>query len=98
MLKTLITQRLRRTAVLGGIIGAQVVVVLTLGVASFALNAGTNGLIAAAESVPGTFRPAADLTRGLASGWLILGMWGCSGRWPGSPFRDTTLAVGLGLV
>ncbi len=97
-MKTLLTQRPRRIEVLGGILGALVVVVLGLGVASFTISAGASSLVAAAESAPGTFPPAAELARGLASGWLILGMWGLLGALAGIAFRGTALAVGLGLV
>jgi ABC-2 type transport system permease protein len=97
-LKTLFTQRPRRLEVLGGILGALVVVVILIGVANFALAAGASSLIAATESVPGAFPPAADVLQGLASGWLILGMWGLLGALAGIVFRGTALAVGLGLV
>lgn len=97
-LKMLLTQGPRRIEVLGGMIGALAVVVLTLGVASFALSASASSLIAATESASGTFPPTAELARGLASGWLILGMWGLLGALAGIAFRGTALAVGLGLV
>lgn len=96
--KTLLIQRPRRLEVLGGILGTLAVVVLGLGVASFALSASAAGLVAAAESMPGTFPPAAELARGLAAGWLILGMWGLLGALAGVAFRGTPLAIGLGLV
>ncbi|HEY2763478.1 MAG TPA: ABC transporter permease [Pseudonocardiaceae bacterium] len=97
-LKTLLVQGPRRTTVLGGMLSALGVVVLALGVVSFALSAGASSLIAAAESAPGHFPPATDLVRGLASGWLILGMWGLLGALAGIVFRGTALAIGLGLV
>lgn len=97
-LKTVLIQRPRRTEVLGGMLGVLAVVVLALGAASFALSAGASSLIAAAESAPGTFPPATELARGLASGWLILGMWGLLGMLAGIVFRGTSLAIGLGLV
>lgn len=97
-LKTLLIQGPRRTTVLGGMLSALTVVVLALGMASFALSAGTSSLIAAAEAAPGQFPPVAALARGLATGWLILGMWGLLGALAGIVFRNTALAVGLGLV
>ncbi|HEY2723885.1 MAG TPA: ABC transporter permease [Pseudonocardiaceae bacterium] len=97
-LKTLLTQRPRRLEVLGGTLTALVLVVLALGIANFALAAGASSLIAATESAPGGFPPAVDLLQGLATGWLILGMWGLLGALAGIAFRGTALAVGLGLV
>ncbi len=97
-LKTLLTQRPRRIEVLGGALAALAIVVLALSVASFVLSAGASSVIAAVESAPGGFPPAAELARGLASGWLILGMWGLLGALAGIAFRSTALAVGLSLV
>ncbi|MGH3752513.1 MAG: ABC transporter permease [Pseudonocardiaceae bacterium] len=97
-LKTLLTQRPQRIEVLGGALAALAVVVLALSVASFAVSAVASGVIAAAESAPGAFPPAAELARGLAAGWLILGMWGLLGALAGIAFRSTALAVGLSLV
>lgn len=97
-LKTLLTQRPRRLEVLGGALAALAVVVLALVVASFVLSAGASSVIAAIEPAPGAFPPAADLARGLASGWLILGVWGLLGALAGIAFRSTALAVGLSLV
>ncbi|MGH3900393.1 MAG: ABC transporter permease [Pseudonocardiaceae bacterium] len=97
-LKTLLTQRPRRVEVLGGALAALAVVVLALVVASFVISAGASSVIAAVESAPGAFPPVADLARGLASGWLILGMWVLLGALAGIAFRSTALAVGLSLV
>ncbi|MGH3889324.1 MAG: ABC transporter permease [Pseudonocardiaceae bacterium] len=97
-LKTLLTQRPRRIEVLSGVLATLAVVVLALVMASFAISAGASSLIAAVESAPGAFPPAAELARGLASGWLILGMWGLLGTLAGIAFRSTALAVGLSLV
>ncbi|MGH3811357.1 MAG: ABC transporter permease [Pseudonocardiaceae bacterium] len=97
-LKNLLTQRPRRLEVLGGALAALAVVVLALVVASFALSAAASSVIAAVESASGAFPPAADLARGLASGWLILGMWGLLGALAGIASRSTAMAVGLSLV
>lgn len=97
-LKTLLTQRPRRLAVLGGALAALAVVVLALVVASFVLSAGASSVIGAIESATGAFPPAAELARGLAAGWLILGMWALLGALAGIAFRSTALAVGLSLV
>jgi ABC-2 type transport system permease protein len=96
--KTLLTQRPRRIEVLGGVLAALAVVVLALSVASFVLSASASSVIAAVESAPGTFPSVAEFARGLASGWLIMGMWGLLGALAGIAFRSTAMAVGLGLV
>ncbi|MGH3696933.1 MAG: ABC transporter permease [Pseudonocardiaceae bacterium] len=97
-LKTLLTQGPRRIEVLGGMLAALAVVALGCTAASFAVSAGASSLIAVVESAPGAFPPAAELARGLAAGWLILGMWGLLGALAGIAFRSTALAVGLSLV
>lgn len=97
-LKTLFTQRPRRLEVLSGALAALAVVALALVVASFAISVGASSVIAAVESAPGAFPPAAELARGLAAGWLILGMWGLLGALAGIAFRSTALAIGLSLV
>ncbi|HKR50001.1 MAG TPA: ABC transporter permease [Pseudonocardiaceae bacterium] len=97
-LKTLLTQRPRRLEVLGGALAALAMVVLALIVTSFVLSAGASSVIGALEPATGAFPPAAELARGLAAGWLILGMWALLGALAGITFRSTALAVGLSLV
>jgi ABC-2 type transport system permease protein len=97
-LKTILTQRPRRSAVLAGKLLAIVTVVLALVLAVFAINAFWSWVIATTEDRPADWPTVLGLARGVGAGWLILGMWSLLGAALGTLFRSTSLAVGLGLV
>lgn len=96
--KTVLTQRPGRLAVLGGMLGALAVVIVTMVLTTFVVGAGAGSLVAAVESAPGGFPPVTEVLRGLGAGTLIMLMWGLLGALAGIAFRGTALAVGLGLV
>jgi hypothetical protein len=64
----------------------------------FAVNALWSWVIATVEGRPADWPPLLDLSRGLGAGFLIIGMWSLFGALLGILFRNTSLAVGLGLV
>jgi ABC-type transport system involved in multi-copper enzyme maturation permease subunit len=97
-LKTMLTQRPRRLSVLGGKVLAIVVTAIALVLAVFAVNALWSWVIATVEGRPADWPPLLDLSRGLGAGFLIIGMWSLFGALLGILFRNTSLAVGLGLV
>lgn len=97
-LKTILTQRPRRPAVLGGKLVAVGSAILVLVVAVFAMNAFWSWLIATTSDRAAGWPSALDIARGIGAGWLILGTWSLVGALMGILFRSTSLAVGLGLV
>lgn len=97
-LKTMLTQRPRRLSVLGGKVLAIVVTAIALVLAVFAVNALWSWVIASVEGRPADWPSLLDLSRGLGAGFLIIGMWSLFGALLGILFRNTSLAVGLGLV
>jgi ABC-2 type transport system permease protein len=97
-LKTMLTQRPRRLSVLGGKLLAIVVTAVALVIAVFSVNALWSWVIASVEGRPADWPSVLDLSRGLGAGFLIIGMWSLFGAFLGILFRNTSLAVGLGLV
>lgn len=97
-LKTILTQRPTRTAVLAGKLLAIATAILALVVAVFALDSLWSWVIAATEGRPADWPSLLELGRGIGAGWLVLGMWSLLGALLGIVFRSTSLAVGLGLV
>lgn len=97
-LKTILTVRPTRLSVLGGKLLAIVAAALVLVLGVFAVNAGWSAAIAVVQQEPVDWPPVAELVRGIAAGWLIIGVWGLVGALLGITLRGTSLAVGLGLV
>jgi ABC-2 type transport system permease protein len=97
-LKTILTQCPGRLAVLAGKAAALGLALLLVVLATFAVDAAASWLVAAATSHPVQWPPLAGLARGLAAGWLIVGMWCAAGMFLGVLAHGTALAVGAGLV
>lgn len=97
-LKTVLTQRLGRLSVLGGKLLAITTTILALVLVVFAMNSLWSWVIAETVGKPADWPSVLDLTRGIAAGWLILGVWSLVGALLGTLFRSTSLAIGLGLV
>ena len=97
-LKTTLIQRPRRLKVYAGKLLALAVVVLTIVLATFALGAFSSSAIALSQSEVMDWPSLADLTQGIASGWLILMMWCLFGVMLAFVFRGTALPIGLGVV
>jgi ABC-2 type transport system permease protein len=97
-LKTILTQRPRRPAVLAGKVVALAIVMLLLVVSTFVLDAVASLIVASVESQPVDWSPPAELVRGVAAGWLIVTTWCLAGLLLGMLFRGTALAIGIGLV
>ena len=97
-LKTVLTQRLGRFSVLGGKLSAIATAILVLVLVVFGINSLWSWVIAETVGRPAEWPSVLDLTRGIAAGWLILGVWSLLGALLGTLFRSTSLATGLGLV
>ncbi|HJT99890.1 MAG TPA: ABC transporter permease subunit, partial [Actinomycetes bacterium] len=96
--QTALTQRPTRLAVYGGKLLALAASTLGIVLATFALNATVSGVIATVESRALDYPSAAELAKGIGSGWLILGMWAGLGALLGFAFRGVALPIGLGVV
>ena len=97
-LKTALAQRPGRLSVYAGKLIALGVVVLAIVLATFALSALSSSAIALSQSEAREWPSLADLTVGLASGWLILMTWCLFGVMLAFVFRGTALPIGLGVV
>jgi ABC-2 type transport system permease protein len=97
-LQTALTQRPTRLALYGGKLLALAASSLAVVLILFTLNGVVAGVIATVESRPLDYPSAAELARGVGSGWLILGMWCGLGALLGFAFRGVALPVGLGVV
>jgi ABC-2 type transport system permease protein len=97
-LKTALTQRPGRLAVL---LGKLLAVGVVLGVFSLlALGTGATGsyVVAGLFDEPVSWPPAGNILKGMAVIWLIQASWASLGVFLATLFRGTALAIGLGLV
>ncbi|HZB97512.1 MAG TPA: ABC transporter permease subunit [Candidatus Sulfotelmatobacter sp.] len=97
-LKTMLIQRPRRPSVYAGQPLVLAVAVFAIVLCIFAFGALTSYAIAASHSEPVAWEGQATLTRGFASGWLILMMWCLLGAMLAFLFRGMALPIGLGVV
>ena len=97
-LKTALTQRGGRLALLGGTTAMLAIVLLAVVVVSFALGAGASAVVASVEGRPLDWPPAADVLVGIGAGWLMVSTWCAIGVLLATLSRSTSLSVGLGLV
>jgi ABC-2 type transport system permease protein len=97
-LKTVLSQRSSRYAVLGGKLAATALVTAILVVVSLAADALAALGVAAAEKRTVHWPPLSVLTRDLVAGWLIVLMWSVLGMFLGIALRGTALPIGAGLV
>ncbi|MEV8376266.1 ABC transporter permease subunit [Kribbella sp. NPDC056861] len=97
-LKTILTQRPGRGALLGGqLLGLlTLLAVWVLGI--FAACALCSIGIAAAEGAPMDWPGPLKLLEGLAGGWLVLTLWCLAGAALAVAFRNVALPIGLGVV
>ena len=93
-----LTQRPSRLGLLGAKTVALAIVLVIMAVACFAVGVLGSLLVAALDGTPGSLPSFADLAKGAAASWLILGAWAALGFALGMVLRSTGLAIGLGLV
>jgi ABC-2 type transport system permease protein len=97
-LRTLLTQRPRRLRVFGAKLLAIAAAVAVFVLVVFALGALASYAIAVREGVDTGWPSASLVIRGLAAGWLILGVWAALGVLLAVLFRGTALATGIGIL
>jgi ABC-2 type transport system permease protein len=97
-IKTLYSQRPGRIAMLAGKLGALCLAVLILVLALFAVDLASSFVVAYVDG-KGTDLPATvDILKGVGAGWLIFEFWAVFGFALATLFRQSALAIGLGLA
>jgi ABC-2 type transport system permease protein len=97
-IKTLFTQRPGRLALLVGKLGALSLAVLVLVLALFGVDALASYVVASIDGKSTSFPPAVDVLKGLAAAWLIFEFWAVFGFFLATLFRQSAMAIGLGLA
>lgn len=97
-MKTIFTQRPGRLATVAGKVGALAAVVAIYTLAVFAGTAAMSAAIGAADGAPSPWPAPAVIARAVLSGWLILCLWAGFGVALSVLFRQSALAIGLGLL
>ncbi|HEV2036111.1 MAG TPA: ABC transporter permease subunit [Candidatus Dormibacteraeota bacterium] len=96
--KTLYTQRYGRLTMLFGKLVALAVLVLVMVVALFAVDAASSAVIAVIDGKSLAY-PAADvILKAIVAGFLIFGFWAVFGFGLATVFRQSAMAIGLGLA
>lgn len=97
-LKTLFTQRPGRLQVMVAKLMALALVLLVFTLAAFLADAAVSFLLASIDGGSTAF-PAPDVIgKAVLAAWLDLAMWGLMGAFLAFAFRQSALAIGLGLV
>ena len=96
--KTLYTQRSGRLAMLTGKLGALAVVVLLMVVGLFVATGAASLVVASLEGADTSFPPADVIAKGLAACFLIYAFWALFGVVLATLFRQSAMAIGLGLA
>lgn len=97
-LKTVLTQRPGRLATLAGKLLALVATVAIYVVALFAATAACSAAIGFADGAAGTWPAASDIVKALLTALLVMSMWALLGMLLSVLFRQSALAIGLGLI
>ena len=96
--KTMYTQRPSRLTMLSGKLIALALTILVMVVGLFAANAVASFAIATADGASTAFPAAVDIVKGLAATWLIFAFWAMLGVGLATLFRQSAMAIGLGLA
>jgi ABC-2 type transport system permease protein len=97
-LKTVLTQRPGRGAVLGGQVLALITMLAVWVLGIFTACALSSIGIALAEDGPMNWPGPGEFARSLGSGWLVLTTWCLAGAVLAVAFRNVALPIGLGVV
>jgi ABC-type transport system involved in multi-copper enzyme maturation permease subunit len=97
-IKTLYTQRYGRLTMLFGKLAAMLVVVLVIVIGLFAVDAASSWVVGQLDRKTSSF-PAADvIVKAIAAAFLIFSFWAVFGFALATVFRQSALAIGLGLA
>ncbi len=96
--KTLYTQRSGRLTMLFGKLAAVAVLVLVMVIALFAVDAAASVVIATVDGKSITFPATDEILKAIGAGFLIFGFWAVFGLGLATLFRQSAMAVGLGLA
>jgi ABC-2 type transport system permease protein len=96
--KTSYIQLPGRLAVLAGRLGSLALLILFMILALFAVDAAASYVIAAVDGKSTAFPPPGDILRAISAAWLILGFWAAFGVALATLFRQSAMAIGLGLA
>jgi len=97
-IKTLYTQRSGRLTMLFGKIAALAVVVAVMVVALFAVDAASSSVVAAVDGKTIAFPSADVIVKALVAAFLIFGFWAIFGLALSTLFKQSAMAIGLGLA
>jgi ABC-type transport system involved in multi-copper enzyme maturation permease subunit len=97
-IKTLFTQRPGRVALLAGKLAALSLAVLLLVFALFVVDLAASYVVANVDGKSTALPATVDVVKGLAAGWLIFEFWAVFGFTLATLFRQSALAIGLGLA
>jgi len=97
-IKTLYTQRSGRLTMLSGKIAALAVVVAVMVVALFAVDAASSSVVAWVDGKTISFPEADVIVKAVVAAFLIFGFWAIFGLTLSTLFRQSAMAIGLGLA
>lgn len=97
-LKTIFTQRPGRIQVLAGQFAALALIVAVLVLAMYVLAAASSLAVVLLDGKPVVWPAAVDILKGLGASWLVFGSWMLFGALLAYLFRQSALAIGLGLA
>jgi ABC-type transport system involved in multi-copper enzyme maturation permease subunit len=97
-IKTLYTQRSGRLTMLFGKLAAVAVVVLIMVVGLFGVDAAASVVIATLDGKSIAFPAADEILKAIGAGFLIFGFWAVLGMTLATVFRQSAMAIGLGLA
>jgi ABC-2 type transport system permease protein len=97
-IKTLYTQRDGRLAMLLGKLGALAILVLVMVLGLYAVDAVSSAAVALIDGKSLDFPDATTIAKGIGAMFLIYGFWSLFGFLLATLFRQSAMAIGLGLA
>jgi len=97
--KTMYIQRPGRLTMMAGKLAALLLMVLVMVIALFAVDAASSAVVALIDGKSiASFPAMTDLAKGMGATWLIFSMWAMFGFGLATLFRQSAMAIGLGLA